>query len=304
METGSPSSQNREHQNTPNSPPIILKTEDHGNQQTRETANNLIQTTNNSGLLESKHEDGASTLPDSGNSASLGVKVSQFPARISITHYLLIKDCTMDSDKLSEMTIESSADRVLGAGGDVGIREPYEGMEFETEDAAKVFYDDYARRVGFVMRVMSCRRSEVDGRILARRLGCNKEGYCVSCRGKFSEVRKPRASTREGCKAMILVKSEKSGKWIVTKFVRDHNHPLVIFPREARQTSDDKDKKIQELSAELRNKKKLCAMYHEQLTAIMKDVEEHNNQLTKKVQFVLDNLKVVESKEQKPSPCK
>lgn len=131
------------------------------------------------------------------------------------------------------VAVESSGGELIGYGSG-SIREPLVGMEFESEDAAKVFYDDYARRVGFVMRVMSCRRSEVDGRILARRLGCNKEGYCVSIRGKFGPLRKPRPSTREGCKAMILVKSEKSGKWVVTKFIKDHNHPLVVSSREVR----------------------------------------------------------------------
>ena len=29
---------------------------------------------------------------------------------------------------------------------------------------------------------------------------------------------------------------DKSGKWVITKFVKDHNHPLVVSPREARQT--------------------------------------------------------------------
>ncbi|XP_027938264.1 protein FAR1-RELATED SEQUENCE 5-like [Vigna unguiculata] len=168
-------------------------------------------------------------------------------------------------------------------------------MEFESEDAAKIFYDEYARRVGFVMRVMSCRRSERDGRILARRLGCNKEGYCVSIRGKFSSVRKPRASTREGCKAMIHIKYEKSGKWVITKFVKDHNHPLVVSPREARQTMDEKDKKIQELTAELRHKKRLCATYQEQLTSFMKVVEEHNEKLSTKIHLVVNNLKEFES---------
>ncbi|KAF5451981.1 hypothetical protein F2P56_027029 [Juglans regia] len=178
------------------------------------------------------------------------------------------------------------------------ILEPFEGMEFESEDAAKIFYDDYARRVGFVMRVMSCRRSERDGKILARRLGCNKEGHCVSIRGKFGPVRKPRPSTREGCKAMIHVKYDKSGKWVITKFVKDHNHPLVVSPREARQTMDEKDKRIQELTAELRNKKRLCATYQEQLNAFMKIVEEHSQQLSKKVQNVVENLKEFESIEQ------
>ncbi|GLT50183.1 hypothetical protein SLA2020_236890 [Shorea laevis] len=174
------------------------------------------------------------------------------------------------------------------------IIEPYEGMEFESEDAAKIFYDEYARRVGFVMRVMSCRRSERDGRILARRLGCNKEGHCVSIRGKFGPIRKPRPSTREGCKAMIHIKFDKSGKWVITRFVKDHNHPLVVSAREARQTMDEKDKQIQELTAELRNKKRLCAAYKEQLTAFMKIVEEHSHQLSNKVRNVVNNLKEYE----------
>ncbi|KAK4285025.1 hypothetical protein QN277_001776 [Acacia crassicarpa] len=192
----------------------------------------------------------------------------------------------------------STSQGELGICEDHAIQEPYEGMEFESEDAAKIFYDEYARRVGFVMRVMSCRRSERDGRILARRLGCNKEGHCVSIRGKFGPVRKQRPSTREGCKAMIHVKYNKSGKWAITKFVKDHNHPLIVSPREARQTMDEKDKRIQELTAELRNKKRLCATYQEQLIVFMKVVEEHNEKLSEKIHHVINNLKEFESIEQ------
>ncbi|XP_016648094.1 PREDICTED: protein FAR1-RELATED SEQUENCE 5-like isoform X2 [Prunus mume] len=201
----------------------------------------------------------------------------------------------MDSDE-GARAVESSSSQALVLYEADSILEPYEGMEFESEDAAKIFYDEYARRVGFVMRVMSCRRSERDGRILARRLGCNKEGHCVSIRGKFGPVRKPRASTREGCKAMIHVKYDKSSKWVITKFIKDHNHPLVVSPREARQTMDEKDKKIQELTAQLRVKKRLSAAYREQLLAFMKDVEDHNDHLSIKLQSVFDNLKVLEAK--------
>ncbi|KAF8008809.1 hypothetical protein BT93_K2454 [Corymbia citriodora subsp. variegata] len=81
---------------------------------------------------------------------------------------------------------------------------------------------------------MSCRRSERDGKILARQLGYDKEGYHVSIRGKFGPVRKPSTSTREDCKAMIHVKVDRSGKWAITKFIKEHNHLLVISPREAR----------------------------------------------------------------------
>ncbi|GMN54461.1 hypothetical protein TIFTF001_023584 [Ficus carica] len=199
----------------------------------------------------------------------------------------------VDSDEGAGAVEISAIQTLVPFEGDT-FSEPYEGMEFDSEDAAKIFYDEYARRVGFVMRVMSCRRSERDGRILARRLGCNKEGHCVSIRGKFGQVRKPRPSTREGCKAMIHVKYDKCGKWVITKFVKDHNHLLVVSPREARQTMDEKDKKIQELTAELRNKKRLCSTYQEQLSAFIKIVEEHTDQLAKKVQNVVSNLKEIE----------
>ncbi|KAB5515863.1 hypothetical protein DKX38_026511 [Salix brachista] len=222
----------------------------------------------------------------------------------------LIFAASMDVDERVDMAESSIGNELVEHGGELAehegddmVVEPHEGMVFDSEDAAKIFYDEYARQIGFVMRVMSCRRSERDGRILARRLGCNKEGYCVSIRGKFGNVRKPRPSTREGCKAMIHVKFDKSGKWVITKFVKDHNHPLVVAPREARQTLDEKDKKIQELTAELRNKKRLCATYQEQLAAFVKIVEDHSEKLSKKVKNVVENLKEFESIEQELMPA-
>lgn len=59
---------------------------------------------------------------------------------------------------------------------------------------------------------------------------------------------------------------------------------------------DDKDKKIQELMAELRVKKRLSAAYREQLNTFIKDVEEHNERLSVKVQVAVDNLKELETK--------
>ncbi|EYU36990.1 hypothetical protein MIMGU_mgv1a0188032mg, partial [Erythranthe guttata] len=51
--------------------------------------------------------------------------------------------------------------------GDIDL-EPYEGMEFESEESAKAFYNSYARRVGFSTRVSSSRRSRKDGAIIQR----------------------------------------------------------------------------------------------------------------------------------------
>lgn len=111
--------------------------------------------------------------------------------------------------------------------------EPFVGMEFESEESVKVFYDAYASRLGFIMRVDAFRRSMRDGAVVWRRLVCNKEGF-RKFKPKRSENRKPRAVTREGCKAMVVVKKEKTGKWVVTKFVKDHNHPLIVTPASAR----------------------------------------------------------------------
>ncbi|XP_068634470.1 protein FAR1-RELATED SEQUENCE 5-like [Aristolochia californica] len=109
-----------------------------------------------------------------------------------------------------------------------GNLEPYVGMEFESEEAAKILYNAYARRVGFGSRVSRNRRSRKDGTNIARRFVCCKEGYRLrKHESNVNRVKRPRAITREGCEAMILVKKNDLGKWVVTKFVKEHNHALL-----------------------------------------------------------------------------
>ncbi|PRQ46025.1 putative FHY3/FAR1 family protein [Rosa chinensis] len=43
---------------------------------------------------------------------------------------------------------------------------------------------------------------------------------------------------------------DKSGKWVVTRFVKDHNHPLIVTANEF-STAGNKDKKMEELMIEL-----------------------------------------------------
>ncbi|XP_071697180.1 protein FAR1-RELATED SEQUENCE 5-like [Rutidosis leptorrhynchoides] len=107
--------------------------------------------------------------------------------------------------------------------------EPCEGMEFESEEAAKGFYNSYARRVGFSTRVSSSRRSRKDGAIIQRSFVCAKEGFrnLHEKRTKDREIKRPRTVTRVGCKASMSVKIQESGKWIVSTFFKEHNHELV-----------------------------------------------------------------------------
>lgn len=88
--------------------------------------------------------------------------------------------------------------------------EPYEGMEFESEQAARIFYNSYARRVGFGTRVSAYRRSRRDNTISSRQFVCSKEGF----NPRPDEQHKPRRQrivSRVGCKAHLTVK--KTGFW-------------------------------------------------------------------------------------------
>ncbi|MBA0612277.1 hypothetical protein Godav_012903 [Gossypium davidsonii] len=103
--------------------------------------------------------------------------------------------------------------------------EPYVGQEFESEASAHAFYNAYATRVGFIIRVSKLSRSRHDGSAIGRALVCNKEGFRMP--DKREKIMRHRAETRVGCRAMILVRKVSSGKWVVTKFVKEHKHPLT-----------------------------------------------------------------------------
>ncbi|KAK4407549.1 protein FAR1-RELATED SEQUENCE 5 [Sesamum angolense] len=152
---------------------------------------------------------------------------------------------------------------------------------------------DNAEQVGFVMRIMQRRRSEVDGKTLARRLGCNKQGVSPS-QGKVGQEKKPQPNAREGCKATILFKLEKSGKWVVTRFIKEHNHPLNVSAHEYNNLRN-KDKKIQELAKELRRQEELAAAYRERLINLLANIENKSDHLSSNVLAVVQNVRKAEA---------
>ncbi|OVA04580.1 FAR1 DNA binding domain [Macleaya cordata] len=201
---------------------------------------------------------------------------------------------TRVGDDGGELTENSNEMGLISSYADVDL-EPHEGMEFESEEAAKAFYDAYARRVGFVTRVSAYCRSKIDGAIISRRLVCNKEGF------KKGKVKRPMAVTREGCKAMINIKRQKPGKWIISKFEKEHNHPLLISSKIRRGSLQNRSaedaKKIRELSYALQRANRRCAAYREHLDTILKDIEEHTNHLSDKVQGIVHSVTELESQE-------
>lgn len=76
-----------------------------------------------------------------------------------------------DTDRISVSIVKET---------EATIKEPKEpelGMAFESDEAAKGFYNEYARRLGFPFRVGRSRRSKgAEEVVIMKRFVCSKEG--------------------------------------------------------------------------------------------------------------------------------
>ncbi|KAK6934047.1 Zinc finger, SWIM-type [Dillenia turbinata] len=94
---------------------------------------------------------------------------------------------------------------------------PCAGMEFESEDSAKTFYDSYARRMGFSTHVGKYSRPKPDVPIVSWDFACSREVF------KRKNV--------ESCNAMLRIERKDQDIWVVTEFVEDHNHSMTTPSR-------------------------------------------------------------------------
>lgn len=109
------------------------------------------------------------------------------------------------------MTANSTERQVNDEDGDA-CRKPQVGMVFESEEAAKSFYEAYARHVGFSLHVGQFSRATPDGPIISWEFSCSREVL------KRKNV--------VSCNAMLKME-RKDVNWTVTKFVEDHSHSLA-----------------------------------------------------------------------------
>ncbi|CAN1824194.1 Protein FAR1-RELATED SEQUENCE 5 [Linum perenne] len=102
-------------------------------------------------------------------------------------------------------------------------------MEFASWEAAEVFYNAYAKQVGFSIWRRDVQKSR-GGEIRMVKWVCGKEGFRdPKWLGMLERIRKPRAQTREGCRAMLKVNLDRTtGKWIVKDLNSSHTHSLVL----------------------------------------------------------------------------
>ncbi|GAV85660.1 LOW QUALITY PROTEIN: FAR1 domain-containing protein, partial [Cephalotus follicularis] len=208
--------------------------------------------------------------------------------------------CLGEDGKLAEQLID---DLPINA----EALEPYIGVEFNSRDEAREFYAAYGRHTGFTVRIHHNRRSRANNQVIGQDFVCSKEGF----RAKKYVHRKDRVlpppPITRGCQAMIRLALRDGGKWVATKFVKDHTHKLMS-PSEVPWrgsgkhvvTEDEKDKRICELSLELYNErqkcKRRCAAYKEQLNTIFKDLKSTLN-TSNKVADIVKSMREIEEEQ-------
>ena len=122
-------------------------------------------------------------------------------------------------DRLEDLNMENEEIDVNNG------EKPYVGMKFEYDDDAYVFYNRYAKTMGFGVRKGVVRRSKKDGCVIGCRFFCSKEGFREERYKKNTAIKKRRrGETRVGCGAITYVNKTDEGMWAVSLFEENHNH--------------------------------------------------------------------------------
>ncbi|KAF8391359.1 hypothetical protein HHK36_023663 [Tetracentron sinense] len=147
-----------------------------------------------------------------------------------------INDCevgnTMDGDSVDEEEIneiirDNDEFHMLNREKSTTI-EPMVGMEFDSIDAVKKFYNVYAKSEGFSIRMNRSYYSK-DRRLVGRDFVCSREG---KSRKKIKEKTsldkmKEVDGSRGGCQAILVIKEKDCGRWYLSTFRKKHNHEMV-----------------------------------------------------------------------------
>lgn len=101
--------------------------------------------------------------------------------------------------------------------------EPLVGLEFESAEDTREFYERYIRRMRFTIRNNRTRRSLKDNSIVGREFVCLKEGFRIEKYAKRqNRVLCSRQATRDGFNASMRIGSKDGAK----RVVREHSHEL------------------------------------------------------------------------------
>ena len=105
---------------------------------------------------------------------------------------------------------------------------PFKGTEFEADEIAYDFYNEYDRKTGFSIRKENVNKCKKTGVVTSRRFVCAKEGVRGKDKGDRN-IKNPWAETRCGCEAcLVIVLNWDSKKYVVNEFIAEHNHYLHL----------------------------------------------------------------------------
>ncbi|KAL3499809.1 hypothetical protein ACH5RR_038902 [Cinchona calisaya] len=102
---------------------------------------------------------------------------------------------------------------------------PKLGMEFNTEMAAKKYYEAYAKAIGFGTRLSKGHKDKNSEIMLDRIFCCSHERKRPKDKRNVN-VKCPCPETRCDCAAMMKISSRQTRKYRVVQFVPEHNHEL------------------------------------------------------------------------------
>ena len=141
-----------------------------------------------------------------------------------------------ESGGMTVPTAETTADGVDVEDGVEVLstpQEPFVGMSFNTSDAAKDYYNSYARHTGFSIRIDTSRESKKANEktkyiYVCQKAGVNKKEK-VADDGPITEKKIVRQRRRDyvdrtHCPARMIVRKTSPGHWEVVNFEREHNH--------------------------------------------------------------------------------
>ncbi|KAM7527857.1 hypothetical protein LguiB_031267 [Lonicera macranthoides] len=102
--------------------------------------------------------------------------------------------------------------------------EPHDGIEFVSHEAAYVFYQEYAKSMGFTTSIKNSRRSKKSKEFIDAKFACSR--YGVTPESDSGSNRRPGVKKTD-CKASMHVKRKDEGKWYIHEFIKEHNHELL-----------------------------------------------------------------------------
>ncbi|KAL2996685.1 hypothetical protein AAZX31_09G001200 [Glycine max] len=100
--------------------------------------------------------------------------------------------------------------------------EPEPGPEFSSKEEAFSYYQTYAKSVGFSAIIKASRRSRISGNFIDAKFACTR--YGTPPNPQKPKPKRARTSPKTDCKASMHVKRTPHGTWIISSFIKHHNH--------------------------------------------------------------------------------